>query len=100
VNRTFLGRENPDRGQGIGFGSDSGPGLLTLLWLLFGAASALLSVDALTRLFYVAALSTLLRAASAAFTDATGAVRGPASAGFTCLFLLVGATCTGLTPTS
>lgn len=82
----------------MGFGSDSGPGLLTLLWLLFGAAGALLR--ALLRLFYVAALSTLLGTASTAFNDATGVVWGPASAGFTCLFLLVGATCTGLSPTS
>jgi hypothetical protein len=99
VNRTFLDRENPDREQGIPFGSDSGPGLLTLLWLLFGAACALLGADALPGLLYFGAFGTLFRAAFATF-DATGVMFGPASASLACLFLLVGATCTGLTPTS
>ncbi|MFZ0928111.1 MAG: hypothetical protein WAN11_05905 [Syntrophobacteraceae bacterium] len=77
------------------------PGLhATLLWLLFGAAFAFPGGGTLPRLFYAAAFSTFLRAASAAFTDATGVVWGPASAGFTRLFLLVGATCTRLSPTS
>jgi hypothetical protein len=71
------------------------PGLhVTLLWLLFGAACSFLGGYALPGLFYGAAFSTFLRAASAAFADATGVVWGPASAGLTCLFLLVGATCT------